>query len=215
MKCPSPIVFVCHGKQLRTPPPVLRTFSVSTLWRMAGAVSCCQPFATAVLWLAVAAGVAPCGAQVPPSKPVANKTQPTDPWSAFPPQQQGRLREADRLKSEVYRLWKAGRYRDALPLAKQVLKIHRGILGAENAFTAWSLINVAAQYEGLSEYAMAEPFYEKALESQKRSLGEQHPDYAQTLDNLAFLYSEMGEYPRRETLQAVAGDCRENSRPAA
>ena len=58
------------------------------------------------------------------------------------PEQEERLREAEQLNRQVYDLWKAGRSREALPLAQEALTIRQQILGLEHKDTAQSLFNL-------------------------------------------------------------------------
>ncbi|MGA2621679.1 MAG: tetratricopeptide repeat protein [Thermoguttaceae bacterium] len=127
------------------------------------------------------------------------------------PEQEQRLREAAELNRRVYVLWRAGRSREALPLAHEALKIRQQILGLEHNDTAASLMNLGAQYHALGEPAKAEPLYRQALEIRKKVLGENHPDYATSLNNLGGLYRDQGDYARAEPLYKQALEIRKTA----
>jgi CHAT domain-containing protein/Tfp pilus assembly protein PilF len=113
------------------------------------------------------------------------------------PQQRVRLKEAARLNEQVYQLWLAGKYQEALPLARQAVEIREKILGQQHPDYALSLINLAAQYDGLGQFSQAEPLYRQAMEIRKKALGEAHPRYAVILRHL---YESLGDYTRAEPL---------------
>ncbi len=69
------------------------------------------------------------------------------------------LDEAERLNKEVISLYRAGRYNEAIPLAKRVLGIREKALGPNHPNVATSLNNLAALYDSKGDYAQAEPLY--------------------------------------------------------
>jgi CHAT domain-containing protein/Tfp pilus assembly protein PilF len=110
------------------------------------------------------------------------------------------LRQADSLNAQVVNLHRAGRSRQALPLAQRALAIRGRLLGEDHPDYAQSLFNLAAQYQALAEYAKAEPLFRRSLAIWEARLGRDHPDVAQSLNNLALLYHEQGQYARAEPL---------------
>ncbi|MFM7071767.1 MAG: tetratricopeptide repeat protein, partial [Planctomycetota bacterium] len=56
--------------------------------------------------------------------------------------QQQRLEQADKLNSQFGELYEKGKYREAIPLAEQALKIRKEVLGEEHPDTANSLNNL-------------------------------------------------------------------------
>ncbi len=136
---------------------------------------------------------------VPPAPDAAGK--PTSKKAeTLPAEKKEQLRYAAELNHRVSGLWKAGRSREALPLAQEALDIRRRILGTVHEDTAESFFNLGAQYEALGEYAKAEPLYLQAIEIQRIVLGENHPDYVASLIHLAGLYQAQGDYARAEPL---------------
>lgn len=70
--------------------------------------------------------------------------------------------------------------------------------GEDDIRLALSLNNVAAIYQVMGKYTMAEPLYTRSLDIKKKLLGEDHPDVALNLHNLAVLYSARRMYPVAE-----------------
>ena len=102
-----------------------------------------------------------------------------------------------------------GRYADAEPLYRRVLKIREMKLGADHPDTALSLDNLASLYQAMGRYADAEPLYQRALKIREAKLGPDHPDTAISLNNLAVLYGLMGRYADAEPLYQRALKIRE------
>jgi CHAT domain-containing protein/tetratricopeptide (TPR) repeat protein len=110
------------------------------------------------------------------------------------------FRQADSLDGQVVRLWRAGRSRQALPLAQRAVAIRGKLLGEGHPAYATSLFNLAAQYETLAEYARAEPLFQRSLAIREARLGKGHPDVATCLAYLAEVYREQGQYAKAEPL---------------
>jgi CHAT domain-containing protein/Flp pilus assembly protein TadD len=122
------------------------------------------------------------------------------------PEERGQLQEATTLNMQVFQLWKAGKSREALPLARQAVAIRRRLLGERHRDYALSLLNLAAQHQALGQWKEAEPLYRQVLDLRKQMLGERHPDYAISLNNLAVLYKDQGDYAKAEPLFCQARD---------
>ncbi len=121
-------------------------------------------------------------------------------------EQRRKLDEAVRLNAQVVQLYKAGKAREAVAPAKQVLAIRKEVLGERHPDYADSLNNLAFLLQTQGDYAAAKPLYEQALAIRKAVLGEHHPDYATSLNNLAFLLQAQGDYAAAKPLyeQALA-----------
>jgi len=115
-----------------------------------------------------------------------------------------RMDHAERLNERVVTLWRAGKFKEALPLAEEVLRIRQDVLGRHHVATAETLFILAAQYEALGRYAQAEPLYLQACDIQKKVLGEEHPSYAVTLNNLAGVYASLDRHAEAERLYLQA-----------
>ena len=115
--------------------------------------------------------------------------------------QEQALDEAKPLNQKVNELYKAGKYNEAIPYAKQVLEIYEKILGNEHPLVATSLNNLAELYKSTGRYAEAEPLYKRSLEIREKTLGREHPSVATSLNNLAVLYAFIGgRYAEAEPL---------------
>jgi CHAT domain-containing protein/Tfp pilus assembly protein PilF len=109
------------------------------------------------------------------------------------------LQEARKLDHESEKLYRAGKYDEALALAERVWEIRERILGADHLDVAQSLNLLALLYEVKSEYAKAEQLYGRALAIWERTLGPEHPNVAIVLGNLAELYVHRGEFAKAES----------------
>jgi CHAT domain-containing protein/Tfp pilus assembly protein PilF len=127
------------------------------------------------------------------------------------PKERALLQEATRLNTRVFKLWSAGKSREALPLARQAVDIRKQVLGERHRDYALSLFNLAAQHEALGQWKQAEALYLQALAIRKEVLGERHPDYAFSLNNLAVLYMSQGEYAKAEPLFRQALEIRKQA----
>jgi tetratricopeptide (TPR) repeat protein len=109
-----------------------------------------------------------------------------------------KLNEAKRLAEESDRLYKQGRYDEAIPLVERWLAIVENVLGPEDHNVATVLNNLAYLYEEKGDYTKAEPLFQRALAINEKALGPQHPDVAQSLNNLGTLYYNQGDYAKAE-----------------
>jgi CHAT domain-containing protein/Tfp pilus assembly protein PilF len=114
------------------------------------------------------------------------------------------LQEAHKLHQENFKLWKAGKYDQAIPLAERALEIRERILGTEHSDVAIAINGLASLYYLKGEYVKAEPLHERALAIYEKAFGAEHPSVASSLNNLATIYSERGNYPKAESLYSRA-----------
>ena len=114
--------------------------------------------------------------------------------------QQSELDKAKALNQQVIKLYRQGRYQEAIIVAKKALAIYEKALGAEHASTANSLNDLALLYDSMGDYSKAEPLYQRALAIYEKALGPDHPHTATSLNNLALLYDSMGDYSKAEPL---------------
>jgi tetratricopeptide (TPR) repeat protein len=119
--------------------------------------------------------------------------------------------DADSLNRQVVDLYHAGKYQEAIPIARQLLEMTEKINGPEHPFTVGSLNNLAALYDSTGDYAKAEPLYRRALAIREKALGGEHPYTAASLNNLAVLYDSMGDYVKAEPLYRRALAIREKA----
>ncbi|MGH9837545.1 MAG: tetratricopeptide repeat protein [Blastocatellia bacterium] len=110
------------------------------------------------------------------------------------------LQEARKLIVEMIRLYRAGKYGEARPLAERALEIREKSLGPEHIEVAAALNNLAAVYSAQGDYAKAETLHQRVLTIREKALGPEHPDVARSLNNLANLNYNKGDYEKVETL---------------
>lgn len=135
--------------------------------------------------------------------------------SAAPGAGQGDDAEADRLNAEVIKLYREGKYDEALPAARRVLELRErepGGGGLKLSFALTNLANILAR-KGLNREA--EPLFTRALaEAGKGGAGE--TDFAADLQaQLGLLNVEAGRYREAESFLQRALDIREKLYGAA
>src|SRR5215207_7228536 len=86
---------------------------------------------------------------------------------------QGEAAEADRLNADVVRLYGAGKYDEALPVAQRVLELREKALGGDDMRVAYALANLANIHARRGNYREAEPHFARALAvAEKRAAAE-------------------------------------------
>lgn len=105
------------------------------------------------------------------------------------------VRESER----VVQFYKAGKYDDALPLAKHVLQIRQQILGTNDGRTAAAAINLAEIYLAKRDYGEAEKLYEALLPVYEKVFGINHSNTAMIVDSLALTSYLKGDFKTAES----------------
>lgn len=125
-----------------------------------------------------------------------NKRKDLERWVAL--DARGRLQEEEcqRLNREAVRLWRAGKSKEALPLAQKTIEISRKVLGETHPDYASYLTMVAILLEEQGDFAQAEILYRQTLDIRKNAVGESHPSYASGLNNLAGVYMSQGHHAK-------------------
>lgn len=90
-----------------------------------------------------------------------------------------------KLELEVVKLYKAGKFEEAIPLAKQVLKIREQQLPANDPLVADALGNLAMLYMARKKFDDAEVLLQRALTIYEQTAGGNALVLAKTLDSLA------------------------------
>jgi tetratricopeptide (TPR) repeat protein len=111
-------------------------------------------------------------------------------------QGRAKLAEALRLNRQVFRLYRQGRYAEAIEPAQKALAIRIKVLGPDHPLVAPSLNNLALIYKKMGAHAKALPLYKRALAIDLKTSGPDSPYVAITLNNLAGLYLSRGEYAK-------------------
>lgn len=100
--------------------------------------------------------------------------------------------------SAVESLLAAGRYREAVPLAEQVLALQEQLWGRDSLLIVGALANLGWTHLQLEEYVRAEALYGRALTLAERSLGTESSVVATIAGNLGAVYRGKGEYVKAE-----------------
>src|SRR5688572_24377436 len=104
------------------------------------------------------------------------------------------VREIAALTEQIAQLRTQGRFQEALPLAKQALRLKEQELGPRHPDTAMSLHVLAALYIEASDYKQAEHPAQQAVAIRTEVLGAEHSDTAKSLNNLGLIYTRIGKY---------------------
>ena len=115
------------------------------------------------------------------------------------------------LNAEVMRLYRAGRYADAVPIAERALALREKALGSEHPDVGISLYNLASLYQALGRYREVESLYKRVLAIWEKDVGSDHPDIGRVLSDLAVLYKSQGRFSEAEPLHKRALAIRENA----
>jgi CHAT domain-containing protein/tetratricopeptide (TPR) repeat protein len=106
-------------------------------------------------------------------------------------QQQSR---AGALCNEALTLHHRGKSQEALPKAREAIRLTRESLGPDHPQTAICLNNLGEFLKAMGRYAEARPYCEEALTLKKKVLGPDHPSTATSLNNVGGLLLDLGQY---------------------
>lgn len=104
--------------------------------------------------------------------------------------------EADRLNADVVKLYREGKYDEALPAAKRVLELREKALGGDDIRVAYALANLANTYARKHRYGEAAPHFTRAL-----AIAEKHGahDFAADLNTqLGLIRLDAGKFKEGE-----------------
>ena len=108
--------------------------------------------------------------------------------------------KVESMNSQILRLYRQGKYREALTLASDALRYSEDTLGPNAPETADCLNDLGGMYQSLGDYTNAETMFKQGLEIREKILGPEHQYTARNLDNLGTLYTQMGRYTDAEPL---------------
>ncbi len=114
------------------------------------------------------------------------------------------LEQALKINAEIVKLFNAGRYADAIPLAQRELAIYEKALGPNHPDVLTSLNTLAFFYEKQGRYADAEPLYQRAAAIREKEFGPDDPVVGSLLNTLAAIYNNQKRYAEAEPLQKRA-----------
>ncbi len=85
---------------------------------------------------------------------------------------QQELDEAKSLNQQVVKLYQAGKYAEAIPLAQRALAIREKALGPAHPKVAKSFNDLAALYQAMGDSAKAEALYQRAQSIKEKPQGQ-------------------------------------------
>ncbi|HEX8290707.1 MAG TPA: tetratricopeptide repeat protein, partial [Pyrinomonadaceae bacterium] len=111
---------------------------------------------------------------------------------------QGEAAEADRLNAEAVRLYREGKYDEALPFAERVLELREKALGGDDIRVAYALANLGNIHARKGNYKGAEPLFTRALAvAEKRAAA--GTDFSADLHTqLGLMRVDLGKYKEAE-----------------
>jgi tetratricopeptide (TPR) repeat protein len=109
-------------------------------------------------------------------------------------------REATALDAQINRLFNAGQYQEAIPLAQRLLEIQEKAFGPDNPKITDALYNLATLNGYQGNYADAENLYQRVMAIHEKSHGPDNPSVADVADSLAYTYKQEGRYADAEPL---------------
>ncbi len=112
----------------------------------------------------------------------------------------GQSGDVQELHRQADALYQAGKYAEAIPLAKQELAIREKTLGRDHPEVAKALSALAGIYRKQGRFAEAEPLYERAVAILEKARGPNNPEFAEALNDLAVLYQDEDRNADAETL---------------
>src|SRR5262245_15282846 len=80
------------------------------------------------------------------------------------------------LSAEAEGLFRAGKYAEAIEIAKRLLAIREKTLGPDHPDLARSLDFLAGLYRTQGPFGAAEPLYRRSLAIHEKALGSEHPN---------------------------------------
>jgi TonB family protein len=121
------------------------------------------------------------------------------------------LNEATDLTSSVAKLYKEGKFDEALPLAKRALEIRERLLPPADKRVSMSLGYLGDVYMAKRDYGSAKKSFDRLLLLQEERLGPTDVNLAFTLDRLALLYYRVGKADKAEEFYQRALTIRETA----
>ena len=100
--------------------------------------------------------------------------------------------ELEALNAQIVKLYRAGKYAEAIEIAKRSLAFSEKQLGPDHPAVGTALNNLALLYRAQGRYGEDEPLYKRSLALRKTALGPDHPDVGTSPNNLAALYQTQG-----------------------
>src|ERR1700677_4158702 len=114
--------------------------------------------------------------------------------------------EATTLSQQMKELYRAGKYKEALPLAQKALALREKEFGLDDAKVAMPLNDLGTIHYNLGQYPVAELLYKRSLSISEKTPGQDQAEVAAVLNNLGELYRAEERYAEAEPLlkQSIA-----------
>jgi tetratricopeptide (TPR) repeat protein len=108
------------------------------------------------------------------------------------------------LNQQFAQLYAAGKYAEAMDVAKDALTMAERVFGADHPNVVIHINNLALLYRVQRNYGDTEALYRRALAISEKALGKNHPNVGAALLNLTLLYQAQGRFPEAEPLMKRA-----------
>jgi len=96
------------------------------------------------------------------------------------------------LQKKIDELDRAGKYREAVPIAEEHRQLSEKTFGTDDAKTAASLNKLADLYREVADFQRARPAAEQALKIREKALGRESPETAASLELLSDIAQSAG-----------------------
>lgn len=116
--------------------------------------------------------------------------------------------EINQMGHKVSELFAAGRYREAIPLARRLVRALEEREGPDGLNTAAAVNSLALLLEDANRLSEAESNYRRVIRSLDKAGGRKQPSYSAVLSNLSALLYKQRRFPEAEALlrRAIAID---------
>ncbi|MDX6574208.1 MAG: hypothetical protein QOE96_161 [Blastocatellia bacterium] len=114
------------------------------------------------------------------------------PQQSRPNEQSAELAEASRLAQSVVSLYEAGKYDEALPIARRVVQIRERVLPKDDDKIVAAVTNLAEVQFSRGQDSEAQGLFERALHTYERTAGVDSAKLGDVLDRLALVYYRFG-----------------------
>lgn len=116
--------------------------------------------------------------------------------------------EINQMGQRISELFAAGRYREAIPIARRLVRAMEEREGPDGLNTATAVNSLALLLEDANRLSEAESNYRRAIRILEKAGGRKQPNYSAALGNLSALLYKQRRYPEAETFlrRAIAID---------
>jgi len=121
-------------------------------------------------------------------------------------------KDLEKDNEKVVTLFEHCRYKEAIPVAEDVLSRRNKLFGLNHIDTATSITNLGVLYKATGDYLKADRFF-KMGKAIKNSLGPNHPDTATSINGLEELQDSLYDYQKAEPFYKRAVAFYEKSDP--